>query len=252
MNSTKNTTPDDFRNNKLTHVNVSNLHKKKERLAELLGIILGDGNLHKEYNRVTIVGSLEDKYYYDAHVIPLIKSLFNINPKLKKRNDRNAFYIYFYSKEIIDYLTKNIGLIRGNKVNAEVPFIIKNNKELIPHFLRGLFDTDGCLKFSKQTKNKNYYPRIQYCFLDAKFVWQVKELIEKIDFNFSTYKDKRFNGLVYFLISGKNNLEKWIKIVNTNNPVHKTKYLVWKKYGFYTPKSSLKSRVETLNLNMNY
>ena len=120
--------------------------KNYRKLAEFLGIILGDGNLNKKSNCITIVGSLEDFYYHKNHVVPLIKSLFDINPKLRKRNDRNAYYIDFNSKNTMNYLTKVVGLVRGNKVNAEIPKIIINNERLIPHFLRGLFDTDGCLK----------------------------------------------------------------------------------------------------------
>jgi len=224
--------------------------KNYRKLAEFLGIILGDGNLNKKSNCITIVGSLEDFYYHKNYVIPLIKSLFNVNPKLRKRNDRNAYYIDFNSKHIMNYLTKVVGLIRGNKVNAEIPKIIVNNERLIPHFLRGLFDTDGCLKFSKQTKNKNYYPRIQLAFRDSKFAWQVKELLEKSKFNIGVWKDNRFNGAVFFQVSGKNNLEKWMMTVNSNNLVHKTKYLFWKKVGYYQPKSSLESRLRALNLNI--
>jgi intein/homing endonuclease len=222
--------------------------KNYQKLAELLGIILGDGNLNKKSNCITIVGSLEDFHYHKNYVIPLIKSVFNCNPKLRKRNDRNAFYVDFNSKEIMNYLTQNIGLIRGNKVNAEVPSIIKNIQKLIPYFLRGLFDTDGCLKFSKQAKDWNYYPRVQFCFRKTKFAWQVKELLEKLNFSVGTWEENRFNGLVFFQISGKDNLERWMRIINPNNMVHKTKYLVWKRYGFYKPKSSLKSRIESLNL----
>ncbi len=64
--------------------------KNYKKLAELIGIILGDGNLHKSSNCITIVGSLEDLFYYENYVIPIIKSLFPVNPKLMKRNDRNA------------------------------------------------------------------------------------------------------------------------------------------------------------------
>ena len=110
-----------------------------KKLAELIGILQGDGNIHKKSNCVTIVGSLEDLDYYKDHVIPLIKSLFPIGPKLRRRNDRNAYYIDFNSKEVVIYLTKFIGLVRGNKVNARIPKIIKRNQKLMLHFLRGLF-----------------------------------------------------------------------------------------------------------------
>ncbi|MCK4670354.1 MAG: hypothetical protein KAT43_04050 [Nanoarchaeota archaeon] len=222
----------------------------QEKLAECLGIILGDGHLHKKSNCITIVGSLEDLQYYKDNVIPLLKSLFTGNPKLRKRNDRNAYYIDFNSKEAMNHLTNKIGLVRGNKVNARIPTIITNNLNLIPHFLRGLFDTDGCLKFSKQSKDIRYYPRIQFCFRNTKFAEEVGDLLIKIGFKIATWKDQRFNGLLFYQISGKENLERWMQVVGSNNIVHKTKYLVWKERGFYIPKSSLKSRIEALTLNM--
>ncbi|MBR9692213.1 hypothetical protein GOV06_05515 [Candidatus Woesearchaeota archaeon] len=218
-----------------------------EDLAELIGIILGDGNLHKKYNLITIVGSLEDIHYYKNRVIPLIKSLFNINPKLRKRNDRNAYYIDFYSKDVMDFLVK-VGLKREHKKSAGIPKIIKENDKLLIPLLRGLFDTDGCLKFSKQTRDYNYYPRIRLCFQDSPLIKDLKDVFKKINFNYGFNKDARFNTF-YFEISGKSNLEKWMKLIGMNNPVHKSKYLFWKKFGYYIPRSTLKSRLKALNLN---
>lgn len=223
--------------------------KNYQKLAELIGIIQGDGNLNKTSNCITIVGSLEEYGYFKNYVIPLIESLFDVEPKLRKRNDRNAFYIDLNSKEMMNYLTNKIGLVRGSKINAHIPMIIKNNIELIPHFLRGLFDTDGCLKFSKQRTNRNFYPRIQYCFKDTFFSKEVFDLLLKIGFDVGTWKEGGNRDLVFYQISGTNNLEKWMKTVGSNNLIHKTKYLIWKKKGFYTPKSSLESRLKTLSLN---
>ncbi|PIN79659.1 hypothetical protein COV16_03080 [Candidatus Woesearchaeota archaeon CG10_big_fil_rev_8_21_14_0_10_34_8] len=83
-------------------------------LAEIIGIILGDGHLHKKSNKITIVGSLEDFYYYKFHVIPLIRSIFVCNPKIRKRNDKNAYYIDFNSKENFAkiYFWKRFGYYR--------------------------------------------------------------------------------------------------------------------------------------------
>ena len=226
------------------------MNEKNEELAEFFGILLGDGNLNKSSNCITIVGSLEEVDYYNSYVIPIIRSLFEVKPKLRYRRDRNAIYIDFNSKRVMDYLTNSIGLVRGSKVNAHVPSLIKNDISLILPFLRGLFDTDGCFKFSKQTSQKNYYPRIQFCFSDTPFAHEVKGLLEEVGFNFGMWKDPRFNGLLVYQISGSDNLEKWMKIIGSSNPVQKTKYQIWKKYGFYIPKSSLKSRIDSLNLNM--
>ncbi len=222
----------------------------KELLAELIGIILGDGNLHKKSNCITITGSLEDLHYYELIVIPLFQDLFSKIPKLRKRNDRNSYYLQLENKTIFDILL-SCGLRRGNKTeNASIPQFIISNKKLIKHFLRGLFDTDGCLKFSKQSRNTYYYPRIQIGLKESALSLGIRALLKKLEFNFSQYKDKK--DLIYYQISGKKNLEKWMREIGSNNPVHKTKYLVWKKQGFYMPKSSLESRLKTLDLNKNF
>src|SRR3989344_4905917 len=187
------------------------MNEKNEELAEFFGILLGDGKLNKSSNCITIVGSLEEVDYYNSYVIPIIRSLFEVKPKLRYRRDRNAIYIDFNSKRVMDYLTNSIGLVRGSKVNAHVPSLIKND-----------------------------YPRIQFCFSDTPFAHEVKGLLEEVGFNFGMWKDPRFNGLLVYQISGSDNLEKWMKTIGSSNPVQKTKYQVWKKYGFYVPKSSLK------------
>lgn len=224
--------------------------KPSEELAEFIGIVLGDGHLHKKENCITITGSLFDIYYYNETVIPLIKSLFNIAPSLKRRNDRNSYYLFFNSQAIMCFLHKTLDMCRGNKINAKIPNFIYANRNFVKCFLRGLFDTDGCLKFSKQSKLLNYYPRIELGFKESKFVWKVLELIKILDFNYSIYFHKKAN-VVRFQISGKDNLEKWMNLLNSNNPVQKSKYLFWKEYGYYIPYSSLSFRLKSLNLNMN-
>ncbi len=217
------------------------------KLAELVGIILGDGHMHSTCNSLTIVGSLEDLNYYKQNVISLFYDLFGLKPTIRKRNSENAYYLQLENKEVFKFLMNDIGLIRGNKKNARIPKFILENKKLIPFFLRGLFDTDGCLKFSKQTRNKNYYPRLQFCFRDTFFAKQVKPLLENEGFSVGFWKENRYNGLVFYQISGKENLEAWMNKINPRNMVHVTKYLFWKKHGFYIPKSSLKFILNALN-----
>jgi DNA-binding transcriptional regulator WhiA len=130
--------------------------EENEKTAELVGAILGDGHLHTKNDLITIVGSLEDLDYYKDNLMPLFKENFGKEPALKRRNDRNAYYLLLSSKETMNFLTEKIGLKRGSKVNASVPKIALSNKNLARAFLRGLFDTDGCLKFSKQTKSIHY------------------------------------------------------------------------------------------------
>lgn len=86
-----------------------------KHMAELVGIILGDGHIHKKTNMITIVGSLEDLDYYKDQVIPLFEKLFDKKPTLSKRKDCNTYYLTIHSKEIFDFLTSKIGMKRGPK-----------------------------------------------------------------------------------------------------------------------------------------
>jgi intein/homing endonuclease len=58
--------------------------------------------------------------------------------------------ILIFSKNLVEYLVKHVGLKLGPKRNrAESPnWVLHHGLEL--HALRGLFDTDGCLVFDKQ------------------------------------------------------------------------------------------------------
>ena len=49
-----------------------------EKYAELLGVISGDGHVHKKENRITITGSDEDIYYYLSYVLPIVNELLDI------------------------------------------------------------------------------------------------------------------------------------------------------------------------------
>ena len=50
-------------------------------LAEICGIHAGDGYLRNRGNKIEldITGNLEEKEYYDEHVIPLFNKFFGLN-----------------------------------------------------------------------------------------------------------------------------------------------------------------------------
>ena len=221
--------------------------KINQDIAELTGIILGDGHIHTKHNLITIVGSLEDLGYYKERVIPLFQKVFDKTVKIRKRNDRNAYYLLIYSKEIIDFFINCVGLKRGSKVKAFIPKIIFSDKKLIKSFFRGLFDTDGCIKFSKQTKSINYYPRVQIALRFSPLAEELSCLFHSTGFPYGTWKDNRFSGMIFYQVSGKKNTIRWFKEISPKNMVHRSKYDFWKKFGYYIPKSSLKFRIDELN-----
>lgn len=221
-------------------------------LAELIGVILGDGYVHKISDSIVITGSLEDYEYYENYLRPLIRKLFGANGSIYFQKEKGACYLSINSKKAMKIIM-NAGLVRGKK-NYKMPERIKK-KYLYPHILRGIFDTDGCLKFSKQSKKVNYYPRIQFALMPSDITNFISLMLKELKIRHGKWTEDNSRGfqtnseLVYFHISGSDNLENWMRTVGTNNPVHITKYMLWKKYGHYTPKLPLSQRFKLLGID---
>jgi hypothetical protein len=135
---------------------------KNEKVAELIGIILGDGSLQLNYDSYRysceIAFNYIDEKEYICYVKNLIESILNIKPSLQTKRKDNCAVIRMFQKEIVESLV-DIGLVPGNKVKSQVgiPDWIKNSKEIgvIIGCIKGLFDTDGSI-FLSRYKKKNY------------------------------------------------------------------------------------------------
>ena len=166
--------------------------------------------------------------------------------------------MFILEKEMIEILTilalsqrmlfKNFkAFIYGGGLKIILFLPILPNSLSLKLFLRGLFDTDGSLKFSKQSKNINYYPRIQYAFKESDFSRDLGTFLSQAGFTFCRWYDKR-DKEYYYQISGDSFLHTWIKTVGLSNPVHYSKYLYWKRFGYFIPRSSLAFRMNALHL----
>ena len=217
--------------------------------AELCGIILGDGSMHKTQNRITISGSSDDIHYFKLHVIPLFKRCFPVvHPRIIRLKTANALNLEIQNVTIFQFFLQTFGFKRGPKNNARIPEVILADPSLRPHFLRGLFDTDGCLKFSKQARDYSYYPRIKFGLAESPLIHELQGLLSNMKFIAS--KHSRLNhgyqttrDLVSYEISGMKALERWFNEIKPANPVHIAKYVFWKRYGFHMPYLSLKDRL---------
>lgn len=118
--------------------------KYSRALAELFGIIAGDGHIG-EYQILVTTNSKTDREHA-LHIKNLAEHLFKIPVSIRYRTDKNACVVIISSKEVCRLLTEH-GLKRGNKIHAglSVPFWIRDNKSYRLSFVRGLFDTDGCV-----------------------------------------------------------------------------------------------------------
>ncbi len=132
--------------------------KRSKGLAELIGIVLGDGNIFQfdRCQRLTI--SCNGSYgQYIKHISQLIRIIFKKEPSVIKRSKVNCADVCLYMQDI----DKALGLPIGNKLknSVKIPEWIFKKKEYLIKCLKGLFETDGHYALNK----KFYVEYIQFC-----------------------------------------------------------------------------------------
>jgi len=239
----------------------------KKKSSEICGAIIGDGWIQSNERGFFLAGDpLEDKDYYDNHISKIFKDI--ISPvKPKEFPYWKVYGISLYKKELIKKLI-SLGLPKGKKVNsAFIPrWIMKSNKTIVKAFIRGLFDTDGCIFFQKDyTKyakdfNKKYHTkaRIRISSISFNLIDQIFELFNRLNYRVTKRKIKRGfsnnrnNNDVYILEMNEiKGIDRFFVELQPGNQKHLTKYRVWKKFGFCPPNTTLKQRKEILKNKIN-
>lgn len=130
--------------------------KNSESLAEFLGILIGDG--HLSYYQVSITTNSKTDKEHALFVKNTAEKLFNIEAKIKNKSKENTINVVISSRSAVKFLNKK-GMPIGNKLTngLSAPSWIVKNRLYQKAFLRGLFDTDGCIYIdTHRTKNKVY------------------------------------------------------------------------------------------------
>jgi len=229
-------------------------------LSEICGIHAGDGHLRKNKKEFELSGGFEEKEYYDQRVIPLFNKVFDTG--LKGR--------FFYSKKTYGFSTSNkiirntladLGFPYGKKgLIVSVPTRILNtdDRKIKRAFLRGIFDTDGCITFDKRIynkdifkKNRNYYPRIIFTTISEQLAKGIKRLSQQEGFNCKiyVYKSKKETEHLKYKpqIVGTRALIEWINKVSPRNTAKLSRVRVWEKFGFCPPNTTYEERLRILN-----
>lgn len=221
-------------------------------LSEEIGIHIGDGylsmrkwksSIHRDY---CVCLSLEERMYRE-HVKSLLRKLYSIEPRDEPRPNRNGFNINISSKQLALW-KQSIGFPVGTKKDIVIPKMVLESK-FVADCLRGIFDTDGSLTFKKKYKDRHYYPVIKIDNKSKPLILQISGLLDNLEINNYTSLDnevsnsngtKSIKSTVF--VSGRNMLEKWFSVVGSNNYVHLSKFLVWKKFGFCPPRTTQEQR----------
>lgn len=127
--------------------------RKNGDLAELTGVILGDGNIgvFPRSEVLRIVANANNQGFIDRYT-RLVEKAFRKKPHVKKRTYSEAVNITVYEKFISKRLLIPSGA-RGN-ILIQVPDWIVKNKEMTIRFLRGLYEAEG--SYSVHTPTYTY------------------------------------------------------------------------------------------------
>lgn len=147
-------------------------------LAELVGVILGDGYIG-EFPRtecLRIVGDATKPGFIHRSAW-LIERVFNKKPHVSKRKGDNGVNITMYEKHI----SKRIGIPAGAQANRKivVPLWILKNEEFIRRYLRGLYEAEGSYCVHEGT----YTHKLIFSNANDSLLNIVERLVKKLGFH---------------------------------------------------------------------
>jgi len=189
--------------------------RKDEKLSELMGIILGDGNISADRENgvycLKIFFDSNKEVKYAKYVKSVLEDVFKIEPKLRKFKNKNCIYLVIQSKGVVDYL-KTQGFFSGDKIRNQltIPRWIQSNERFLRCCVRGLIDTDGSIY--RLTPNWPNLTQIQFKNHNKTLLEDTRVALIKLGFNPSKIHDGN-----RFVLTRKDEIAKYIKEVGTIN-----------------------------------
>lgn len=157
----------------------------------IFGLIMSDGNLSKQgrnKNRNIIRIGLND---YD--LIQELHSYIKLNHKIYTQ--KNQHTLYYHNEDAVLFMKEN-ELQENKSITLRYPINIPS--EFMGQFIRGFFDGDGSVIF---TKNKyNTYVQVSFTCGSYGFLEVLKQILkDTYDINSQIYDDGRKNNDSFYL-----------------------------------------------------
>jgi DNA-binding transcriptional regulator WhiA len=213
-------------------------------IAELIGMHVGDGTLYNtKSGRVwELRGGLNEEDYYRDHVRKIIKSIFpeiNTKPKFRSGGKNGCFGFQISKREVTSFFI-TYGFKPGKKSHTvRIPkYIINSNVQIQSSFVRGLFDTDGCIRFERINNQANHtYPKLEFVSASEGLRNDLQKLLSSMNFRTNIWG----NSKTYYrlCISGTKYLDKFMREISPKNKKHLSKYQIWQRRGHYVPNAAV-------------
>lgn len=214
-----------------------------EKLAEFLGIVLGDGTMTNYFIRISGDKRYDRKYF--EYISKITYELFGINSSIYegKGISRNTFYVQMSSKFLCRYLHDSFKISVGKKRKTiKIPPCIIGNERNERAFLRGLVDTDGTV--SRRGKQ-----------------FTVQFISDYPSFRKAVYRIGKRIGVFTYLNGDETGTNSWFRIVKyftiigSSNPKHIIRFKEKYFYGqliYLRDVAKLQGKSEYKNLTLPY
>lgn len=195
-------------------------------MAEIIGIHFGDGcmDIKNHSYRITYAINFSEKYYAN-YIFSLFETVFGIKLKSYIRLNRNCIELYYYSKLLCIYFNEFLEIPYSPKNNLLIPSFLKEDISLLIPFIKGVFDTDGCITTKK---GKYCYPMIKLTTKHRDFADQLSESLKILGITNCISKKKDNCGRMGFdvVINGKM-CSNFMNKIGSNNLKNIQKWGCW-------------------------
>ena len=174
--------------------------------AYFLGLLIADGNNDRRLAGQVSINLIE----LDKDILLIFKNQLNYNGELKlikNKNYQNQYKLIIASKKLSDDLF-NLGMISKKDFATYFPPI---KKEFYSHFIRGIFDGDGCIHKNKRNQNTIY---ITGNFNLIKTIYNI--LLKECNLNNTKLKKIGNKSTTTLVFSGNNQVKKIGKYMYNN------------------------------------
>lgn len=193
--------------------------RPSRRLAEFVGIMMGDGGISD--HQLTVTLHAEDDLEYGSFVSGLITDLFDAPVSVRPRRNCKATDYVVSRKSMVDYCVDHLGLKRGHKIRQglTIPGWIISDVEYTKACVRGLFDTDGSVfTHAYRVKGKEYrYKKMAFTSRSQPLLRDVHEVLNNIGIKARCAgSDIRIDSVEA--------VSMYMKMISTHNPKHLKRY----------------------------
>lgn len=191
-------------------------------LAELIGILLGDGSINEYQVRVYNNNKTDRNYAY--FIKKVIHHLFKINVSITV-GDKNTVIVTASNKNLIVFLI-DCGMKKGDKMlnGADVPEWILKDNEFTKSCLRGLVDTDGGIYFHQHTTKGIKYRHMGLCFTSHS-----KAILNSVHKMFLRFNlNCKIAGGRHIFLYDRKEVGRYMEIIGSHNSKHIERFRSYK------------------------